>query len=83
MCLRSRRLRQHRRRTVDPGKVLRHGFAALQDLPRRLESGTIEERKELVRVFVDGITVVPDEARLTCAYENSRPRFSNRETLPV
>ena len=36
----------------------------MRDLPRLLESGNLEERKEFIRAFVTGITVRPDEARL-------------------
>ena len=39
-------------------------MAALRDLPRLLESGSLEERKEFVRAFVGGVTVMPGEARL-------------------
>jgi hypothetical protein len=39
-------------------------LASLRDLPRLLESGTLEERKEFVRAFVVGVTVQPEEIRL-------------------
>jgi hypothetical protein len=39
-------------------------MASLRELPRLLESGSLEERKEFVRAFISGITVRPDEARL-------------------
>jgi hypothetical protein len=44
--------------------VLRTGLASLRDLPRLLESGSLEDRKEFVRTFVGGVRVVPDDARL-------------------
>ena len=37
---------------------------ALRDLPRRMESGNLEERKEFIRAFIAGVTVVPEKARL-------------------
>jgi len=49
---------------IDPDAILRDGLASLRDLPRLLESGNLEERKEFVRAFILGITVRPDEARL-------------------
>ena len=39
-------------------------MAALRDLPGLLKSAHIEERKQLVNVFIAGVTVQPDEARL-------------------
>ena len=45
-------------------QMLRDGLAALKDLPRLLEVGKIEERKEIVRAFVEGVTVHPDDLRL-------------------
>ena len=48
----------------DAPAVLSQGLAALRDLPRLLAAGSYEERKELVRAFVAGVTVLPDEARL-------------------
>ena len=36
------------------------GLAALNDLPRLLETANIEGRKEFVRAFIGGITVRPD-----------------------
>jgi hypothetical protein len=36
----------------------------LHDLPRLMESGSLEDRKECVRAFVGGVSVVPAEARL-------------------
>jgi hypothetical protein len=47
-----------------PDAVLRHGLAAMQNPPRLLESENLEERKECVRAFVAGITVVPAKLRL-------------------
>ena len=49
---------------IDAEVVLRHGMTALRDLPRLLESGSLEERKEFVRAFVAGVKVYPDEERL-------------------
>ncbi len=49
---------------IDAEVVLRHGMAALGDLPRLMESGSLEERKEFVRTFIAGVTVHPDEERL-------------------
>ena len=39
---------------------MKTGLAALNDLPRLLESASIEGRKEFVRAFIGGITVRPD-----------------------
>jgi hypothetical protein len=49
---------------IDPEAVLRDGLAALQDFPRLLAAGSLEERKELVHAFYNGVTVHPDENRL-------------------
>ena len=49
---------------IDAEAVLRDGLAALADMPRLLESASIEERKEFVQAFIAGVTVRPDEARL-------------------
>ena len=49
---------------IDVDAVLRGGLASLRDLPRLLESGSLEDRKEFVRAFVGGVSVVPGEARL-------------------
>ncbi len=49
---------------IDPDAVLREGLASLRDLPRLLESGNIEERKEFIRAFVAGIKIVPEKLRL-------------------
>jgi hypothetical protein len=48
---------------IDADAVLRGGLASLRDLPRLTESG-LEDRKEFVRAFVGGVSVVPGEARL-------------------
>jgi len=40
------------------------GLALLHDLPRLMESASMEDRKEFVRAFVGGVSVVPGEARL-------------------
>jgi DNA invertase Pin-like site-specific DNA recombinase len=49
---------------IDADAVLRGGLASLRDLPRLLESGSLEDRKEFVRAFVAGVSVVPGDARL-------------------
>ena len=49
---------------IDAEAVLRGGLASLQDLPRLMESGSLEDRKEFVRAFVGAVSVVPGEARL-------------------
>ena len=49
---------------IDAEVVLREGLASLRDLPRLLESGSLEERKEFVQAFVGGVKVMPEEARL-------------------
>ena len=49
---------------IDADAVLRNGLASLHDLPRLMESGSLEDRKEFVRAFVGGVSVVPGEARL-------------------
>jgi hypothetical protein len=49
---------------IDADAILRDGLASLRDLPRLLESGNLEERKEFVRAFISSVTVRPDEARL-------------------
>jgi hypothetical protein len=51
-------------KSIDPAAVLQHGMEAIRDLPRLLESGRIEERKEFVRAFIEGIVVQPDKLRL-------------------
>ncbi len=52
------------REPIEGETILAEGLAALRELPRLLAAGDYEERKELVRAFVAGITVVPDELRL-------------------
>ncbi|MEE8191840.1 MAG: hypothetical protein V3T74_03790, partial [Gemmatimonadales bacterium] len=37
---------------------------AVQELPRLLEHGSLEERKEFIRAFVAGVTIVPEAARI-------------------
>jgi hypothetical protein len=49
---------------IDAEAVLRDGLASLHDLPRLMESASMEDRKEFVRAFVGGVSVVPGEARL-------------------
>ena len=49
---------------IDAEAILRHGMAALSNLPRLIESGSLEERKEFVRTFIAGVKVYPDEERL-------------------
>jgi hypothetical protein len=44
--------------------VLREGPASLRDLPRLLESASLEERKQFVNAFISRVTVQPDERRL-------------------
>jgi len=36
----------------------------MRDLPRLLENGSLEEHKDLIRAFVEGVTVLPDETRI-------------------
>jgi hypothetical protein len=49
---------------IDAELVLRNGMASLHDLPRLMESASMEDRKEFVRAFVGSVSVVPDDARL-------------------
>ena len=49
---------------IDADAVLRDGLASLANLPRLMDSASIEERKEFVHAFIGGVTVLPDEARL-------------------
>jgi DNA invertase Pin-like site-specific DNA recombinase len=49
---------------IDADAVLRNGLALLRDLPRLMESASMEDRKEFVRAFVGSVSVVPGEARL-------------------
>ncbi len=50
--------------TVDVKAVLKQGMATLLDLPRLMEYGSLEERKEFVRALIAGVTVHPDGRRL-------------------
>jgi hypothetical protein len=43
---------------------MREGLACLRNLPRLLESGSHEERKEFVCTFIEGVVVRPEEGRL-------------------
>ena len=49
---------------IDTEAVLRHGMAALRDLPGPLEAASPEERRGFVRAFIAGVKVSPDEERL-------------------
>jgi DNA invertase Pin-like site-specific DNA recombinase len=49
---------------IDANAVLQDGLASLANLPRLMESASLEERKEFVHAFIGGVTVRPDEARL-------------------
>jgi len=49
---------------IDADAVLRGGLVSLRELPRLLESGSLEDGKEFVRAFVPGVSIVPAEARL-------------------
>jgi hypothetical protein len=49
---------------IDADAVLRGGLASLRDLPRLLESASLEDRKEFIRSFVGSVSVVPGDARL-------------------
>jgi hypothetical protein len=49
---------------IDADAVLRDGLASLRDLPRLLESASLEERKQFVNAFISRVTVQPDERRL-------------------
>jgi hypothetical protein len=49
---------------INTDAILRDGLASLRDLPRLMESGSLEDRKEFVRAFVAGVSVVPGDARL-------------------
>ena len=40
---------------------LSHGKDALENLPRLMDNGSLEERKEFIRAFIAGIIVRPDE----------------------
>jgi recombinase-like zinc beta ribbon protein len=50
--------------TIDVEAILKHGKEALRSLPRLMESGSLEERKEFVQSLVERIVVKPDEERL-------------------
>ena len=39
-------------------------FALFRSRSRLMESGSLEERKEFVRAFIERVTVKPDESRL-------------------
>ena len=49
---------------LDADAVLRAGMASLQDLPRLMESASLEERKQFVHAFIAGVTVQLDKCRL-------------------
>ena len=49
---------------IDPDAVLREGLTSLQELPRLMESVSLEERKQFVHAFITGVTVQPDHGRL-------------------
>jgi DNA invertase Pin-like site-specific DNA recombinase len=49
---------------INPDAVLKTGLAELKNLPRLLEVGKREERKEFVRAFVEGITIHPDQPKI-------------------
>jgi hypothetical protein len=49
---------------IDGDAVLRGGLASMRDLPRLMESGSLEDRKEFVRAFVGSVRVVPSDALL-------------------
>lgn len=49
---------------IDANAILRDGVASLRDLPRLMESASLEERKEFIRAFITEVTVRPAEARL-------------------
>jgi hypothetical protein len=51
-------------RTACPLTLTRSGLALLHELPRLMGSASLEDRKEFVRAFVRGVSVVPGEARL-------------------
>ncbi len=76
-------LQAARHATIDPDIVLREGLASLRDLPHLLESGSLKERKEFVRAFIDGITVVPDEARLELRVRTFPGTWSGNSSVGV
>ena len=49
---------------IDADAVLEQGLEKIQDLPRRMQSSKLEERKAFVHDFIDRITIFPDEKRL-------------------
>jgi len=49
---------------LDPEVVHQQGRAALRDLGRLMEFGSLEVRREFVRAFVTGVTVHPDQRLL-------------------
>ncbi len=49
---------------LDADAVLKAGLELIGDLPRLLQHGTLEERKQFVRAFVTGVTVLPDAAEI-------------------
>ena len=49
---------------INAEAVLRDGLASLHDLPRLMESASLEDRKEFIRSFVGSVSVVPHDARL-------------------
>jgi len=58
------------RRAINADAVVRDGLAALNDLPRMLETANIEGRKEFVRAFIGDITVRPDTGVLDVQMRN-------------
>ncbi len=50
---------------IDADAVVRDGLARLQDLPRLLDSASLEERKEFVHAFIARVTIHPDEKEVT------------------
>jgi hypothetical protein len=49
---------------IDADAVLVQGLKKVQDLPRRMKSSRLEDKKAFVHDFIDGITVLPEERRL-------------------
>src|SRR3989442_9801052 len=49
---------------IDVEEVVSHGKKALGELPRLMDSGSLEERKEFIQSLVERIVVRPDEGRL-------------------
>ena len=52
---------------IDAEAVLRNGLASLHDLPRLMESASLEDRKEFIRAFVGSVSVVPPMQRFVAA----------------